>query len=384
MSITNFELLLRFPLDAFSFNPERKAGLEIRSNDKRRTFSIYPKRPDEDGFGYRLGVECRITADVPCDAEQHQFISEFLAGRLQRREGGAKPPLLSHGEMAVDQNGQIQDGVAFWFDWMPTDIQALVDNALDCIWNELDRIFRILRWEQKSSFRIPDRSVAAVPYWRVSTDALFYPVPQRSESKRAHPDRETGWFGWAETEQASFLRLWANQAVDEPLGHELQNEAELLVERAPRSALLMATAAVEVGVKDHIGRVAPPTEWLLREVPSPPVAKLLKKYIPLLHSGNPNIVIWNKLKGLFNIVENDIVPARNKLSHTGARIKADDVRAYVKLTRDILYLLDYLEGHEWALDNLSWDTRKLAGMPLAPEHKRDIEIVLHLGPDIRS
>ncbi len=378
----SFQLLMRFQIPGFSFNPENKLGMTVSSNDGRRTFSVVPKCPDEDGFGHRLGVEACMTSFVDCDADQYLFICKFIDGELLAREGGSRLPLFSHGDLAVTEGGKLIKGVPFWFDWFSPDIRSLVDDAIDHVWEDFTRLWRILRWEQKSAFRIPDRTLLGFPYWRTATEGLFHAIPRRSSITIAHPDRETGWFGWEEAEKLNFSKLWTNPSIDEPIGHELQNEAELLVERAPRSALLMATAAVEAGVKEHIGRFAPTADWLIREMPSPPVGKLLKKYLPVLHQGNPKMRIWNQATALFNKFENVVVPERNKLSHAGKSVKAEDVRDYITLSRDILYLIDYLGGHDWALENLSGEAVKIVGLPTPPEHRREVQIALHAGPHV--
>ncbi len=376
----NFELLMRFPVEGFSFNPENKSGMQVSSGDGRRTFSIIPKHPEDDGFGHRLGVEARITCSVSCDADQYDLIAKFIDGELIPRKGASKPPLFSNGNLSVDGNGNRVHGSPFWFEWFSPDIQCLVNEAIDEAWADFDRIVRIWRWEQKSSFRISSRSLAAAPYWRTTNDGLFYAVPQKSSTTLARPDRETGWFGWIEKDKVSFFRLWNDLSIDEPLGHELQNEAEVLIERAPRSALLMAAAAVEAGVKDHIRRVAPITDWLIREMPSPPVGKLLKSYLPELHRENPRVETWNRATTLFNKFQNVVIPERNKLSHVGKSVKADDARIYVMYARDILYMIDYLDGHDWALGNLSAETIKLIDVAMPPQHRQEIQITLHAGP----
>lgn len=323
----------------------------------------------------------RILARVHCTEKQLNFISNFLDGKYVADSGDIIPPLFSHGELAVQADGSLVEGVPFWFDWLPPDIRDLIDVALESTWGDFERLLRTLRWKQRSSFRIPDRSFIAFPYWRTKSDSLYYALPRRSSNTRAHQDRDNGWFGWGEAEQKDFFDAWSRSDINEPLGHELQNEAELLVERAPRSALLMAISAIEAGVKDHISRVAPVTDWLMQKIPSPPVGNLLRVYIPTLHGDPERKRIWNSAAPLFRKIQDIVVPARNRLSHTGKCVNLNETRSYIKYTRDVLYLLDYLEGNDWALNLVSAETRSIMGLPQPPERFREIEITVMSGPD---
>jgi hypothetical protein len=53
---------------------------------------------------------------------------------------------------------------------------------------------------------------------------------------------------------------------------------------------------------------------------------------------------------------------RNKIAHT-VRIPDDiePIRNYIKLAFDILYLIDVLEGHEWAKSMIGQELRKEIG-----------------------
>jgi hypothetical protein len=59
-------------------------------------------------------------------------------------------------------------------------------------------------------------------------------------------------------------------AAEEPLGHELLREAVTVRDTAPRSALLIGVSALEVGVKELIGKLAPSAAWMAENLPSPP------------------------------------------------------------------------------------------------------------------
>jgi hypothetical protein len=75
--------------------------------------------------------------------------------------------------------------------------------------------------------------------------------------------------------------------AEEPVAHELLREAEDNTGSNPRSALVLATAALEVGVKAYVAALIPDTRWLAFNAPSPPVALLLNRYLPTLKSRRP-------------------------------------------------------------------------------------------------
>jgi hypothetical protein len=75
----------------------------------------------------------------------------------------------------------------------------------------------------------------------------------------------------------------------EPLGHVLFREAWEQRGTAPRSSLLLGIAAAEVGFKQHVARMLPEAAWLVENVPSPPLERMLADYFPTLPSRHAGI-----------------------------------------------------------------------------------------------
>ncbi len=147
--------------------------------------------------------------------------------------------------------------------------------------------------------------------------------------------------------------------VERPLGHELLREAVQLRVTSARGAFVVAIMAAEVGLKHCIGRLAPNAEWLIREIQSPPVDKLLGEYLPtLLSNGNlpsdgvpPPKAMIDELKKYVRI--------RNDIVHKGDHEKVTErVDSAIKIVRNLLYLLDYYCGHQWAWNELDRELRK--------------------------
>ena len=124
----------------------------------------------------------------------------------------------------------------------------------------------------------------------------------------------------------------------------------------------MAATAVETGVKDHIGRLRPHTEWILANMPSPPIAKLLRKYLPQIHGGTPIFSNWDSLKPLWNACVK-LAEDRNTTAHSGCAVDDAVLRTHIRTAADILYVLDALAGHEWARERVSPNLRAALGWP---------------------
>lgn len=143
----------------------------------------------------------------------------------------------------------------------------------------------------------------------------------------------------------------------EPLGHELFLEAWEQRGINPRSALVLGIVAAEVGFKQCIAKLVPNAQWLADNSPSPPLAKMVTSYLPLLPA---KLKIQGKVlappKSVRKAIQ-DGVELRNKTTHVGNSAPQQDVLEELLLSiRDLLYLLDFYCGYEWALDNIRIET----------------------------
>jgi len=153
--------------------------------------------------------------------------------------------------------------------------------------------------------------------------------------------------------------------TNEPLAHELFREAYAQRDVNPRSALLIGITAAEVGIKNCISTLVPDATWLAFEAPSPPIFRMLRDYIPILPMGlkqengvliPPQHLVTALRRG---------VELRNDVTHRGEEIPdRASLDQILDSIRDILYLLDYYCGHEWALQQLGNKSRQALGLPL--------------------
>jgi len=151
-----------------------------------------------------------------------------------------------------------------------------------------------------------------------------------------------------------------NDGVDEPLPHALFREAWQQREENPRTALAMGYAAAEVGVKQCIASLMPHAELIVMNFHSPRLQRVLGSLLPevLKNFGRPGASDPPPKSMAKEIGK--VGNARNQLIHRGdLNISKEKLEKHLRTIRDLLYLLDYYNGHDWALENLS-DTVRMA------------------------
>lgn len=376
MTNEKVHLLLQARVPEFMFNPERKVGIEVAGSKSRSAISIKPINPEEDGFGHRLGVNARVTRSIDVTSEQFSYVEGFISRCVRPYgESGLTLPFEHKGLLVVDGDGRIQKGTTFWYDWLPDDIREIMERQESEMWSELLRFLRLIRWHQNEPFPLPEPDGHSL-YWRTASSGLYHSLPSRGSS---FSGPTLGGIAWQAEDQAELRSLWRSKSAEEPLAHELRSEAELIRASSPRSALLMAASALEVGVKAHIGRVAPVAEWLVFNVPSPPIFKVLRDYLPIVHASRARSLEWAKLNPLFRKCQ-VVAEDRNKLSHAGYSPGLTALEAHLTTVRDVLYILDYLEGHDWVTEHVSSNTRSELGWP--PPRRPKIWFSTKSGPSV--
>jgi hypothetical protein len=159
-------------------------------------------------------------------------------------------------------------------------------------------------------------------------------------------------------DDADFLQTEILKGSNEPLGHELLREADMNREVSPRSSLILAVAAAEVGFKQFASAVLPDTAWLLG-LPSPPLTEMLVKF--------PWAALKLRINGKVPAVPDSIidelkkaVALRNKIVHLGsATLSSKSLGAILDSVSDLLYFLDIARtGQSWPLTFIRPDTVK--------------------------
>jgi hypothetical protein len=127
----------------------------------------------------------------------------------------------------------------------------------------------------------------------------------------------------------------------------------------------MLASALEVAVKSYISNRAPVTEWLVKELPSPPVSKIIRKFIHTLKPVHAaSLTNWSELKSMFKRLD-DLVEARNRLTHRGTlEVTTDQLLELKDDVSDVLFIFDYLNGEPWALNKVRKQTCSALKWPL--------------------
>lgn len=158
--------------------------------------------------------------------------------------------------------------------------------------------------------------------------------------------------------------------ISEPLARQILLEAAALQSDNPRAAVVLAVAAAEIGVKVFAASSSTSASeaWLLQELQSPPLGKLIRAYVPRFT--NERTIERQKDNGKQAVPAalrrtlDDAVEVRNKLVHRGEPPPAEEVVAEIlAAVNDLLYLLDWFQGHAWAFGRLSDQTQAVYAAP---------------------
>lgn len=148
----------------------------------------------------------------------------------------------------------------------------------------------------------------------------------------------------------------------EPVGHDLFRAAWDARITNPRASLFLGIASIEVGTKECIARLVPESSWLVDSLPSPPVFRMIKDYLPRLLAERGNLSIYAPPAEFMNIIQRG-VEQRNTLAHK----LGDSERC-----REIPKALEYLTLEEllWTVEDLLWLYDGYCGRRQAFNHMR--------------
>jgi hypothetical protein len=221
-------------------------------------------------------------------------------------------------------------------------VRAVRDDMYDFI----QRTLRLARWRTNSrGGPNPIRMATANHFvwsvdgsdWKNVADSIFVKVTWSS------PDPT-----WSK-EDAEFIQTEIMKGTREPLGHELLREADVNRHSNPRSSLILAVAAAEVGFKQFVSRTLPDTAWLL-DLPLPPLTEMLKRFPWVQLKARIN----GKVPAVPDLTIDELKKAihlRNKIVHSGVpHLSSDTMDSVLDTVRDFLYFLDMLDGsrrHTW-------------------------------------
>jgi hypothetical protein len=229
------------------------------------------------------------------------------------------------------------------------------------------RTIKVLRWRLASLG--PHDPIAAHDEETWSFDGINWHAMPTTISARISSRR------WLRVDDVVRREVTATvrQGYSEPVAHELYREAWGQERgRNLHGAMLLGISAAEVGIKQCIATLAPDTAWMVENIQTPPIARMLREYIPALLS---KLDLHNKTVPPPDSIVNTIhkgTTIRNKITHGGLyTLTSDTVRETLLAVYDLLWILDYYTGHNWAIHNLRYEVLKAW---LGPDCMRELGI----------
>ena len=153
------------------------------------------------------------------------------------------------------------------------------------------------------------------------------------------------------------LQTMYHAGLEEPIYRELHREAVNLAETTPRGALVLAVAAVEIAIKTTINELDPTSKSELENENAPPALTLLRDRLPTLTARNTLCGVVLPPPSRLLTTFQKAVHARNELVHRGTEpLSRDSLIEKMNAIRDILLLLDYYQGQDWAYEQMTAET----------------------------
>lgn len=300
----------------------------------------YPKE-GEQGFGAKDGTAiCIATVIKHPDPEVSGAFADIAEHRIP--EGSV---VQDNDRDMVTPDGKVKDNYAIHFRWLPERLRQYITEVQTQLLNAVRRAVGIARW--RLGIPTGHNPIKSVRGQEWSNDGeTWYHTPTDFEIQ--------AWSLSPHFYPPDFLedvgRLIANDAVSEPLGHELFREAWDQRYSNPRSALILGMSSAEARVKEFISLLEPGAAWFLDNFTAPPLPAILKNYIPalLVRRGIRAEVRRPPSETIMSPIDNGM-QLRNKVAH-GVRkeVRLDEVEAFLPAVRDVNCMLDVFSGYAWA------------------------------------
>lgn len=316
---------------------------------------------EEDGQGGSYDALVQATSTWDTNERVEAAFESMAEGQIPEASTGSQEEWEWK---FLDDNGRVPRSTVYPFGHLPEPVQDFCRAVRKEMSEAVSRCVELLRW----------RHGLEVPHEPVRGQSLGPKWSLDGEEWRTLPV-ET-WMGVEgrrrlslEGENLEAVKALLDAERTEPLAHQLLREAHDVRGSHPRSALVIGMAALENGVKDFLVRVDP-SEGLrrvLEKLPAPSVKTFFTTILPGLsmpRGSEENPVTFPRLPdGLIETIKH-ANGARNRVVHvwTSETVDTELVDRALKMVRDLLYLMDYYAGQEWALRHVRDDTLDEMGL----------------------
>jgi hypothetical protein len=311
-------------------------------------------------FDYAGPYDLRVILRAPSADEQkrgHSVTDAFCTAFASREVNAANAAVFRKIELNQVILGEEQHGGGSWeyttpegvriktpsLSKLPQSFQSFISNVSDELRDIAGRTVLSLRWRLNA--RGPHQPFSSLGlHW--STDGEFWhPAPLD-----LHVTVEMLGPVDAPPELRASVQDLVKSGSSEPLHHGFFREAWAQRKTNPRSALVTGMSAAELSVKYCISTLVPGAEWLATHLPTPPLVRILTDYLPKLQArctfggktkAPPKTILDSLRKG---------VTLRNEVTHAGtATPSAQAVEEILCSVQDLLWLIDYYSGSDWAI-----------------------------------
>ena len=318
-------------------------------DEKNTTIVIRPLTPDEKQQYKKEYLVCTVLTQEQPESETYAAFQRLANNLMPEGFELPKDQLPKY----IDEMGKTTKRHIVSLKLFPEPFQRFSLGVHHELSESIKKAVKIIRWRMALSVAhnpiVSSRGVS----WSFDNNS-WRPMPADYDAElelQVRPQVSSRVHGEIET------LIRGNQ--NEPLGHELFLEAWGLRSSNPRSALIIGMSAVEVGLKQCIGKLVPNAEWLANNVPTPPLDKMLSHYLPQLPAKlSIEGRVFEPSKTIRRAVRKGI-EARNLTVHVGGEPpKGRQLKELLLSIRDLLYLLDFYCGFEWALEYIRDEVRK--------------------------
>jgi hypothetical protein len=269
-------------------------------------------------------LESLASLRIPPNVQDIKLWKDFVEGPI---------PL---GERVVDPEVRLDPNTVLRHDLLPDPVCKFIVKAEGELTSYANRAAKLLRWRLNlgGSHELLQRKLLS--QWSFDNGESWIPLPIDFRISISSLAPRT-----LDSDEVDFLQTAIDANLTEPLAHEILQEATSLCQKNPRSSLIMAVLAAEVGIKQFVISAAPQTEWLVENLQSPPIVKIAVELIPVLAKMNIPEPIIDDLKTAVNL--------RNAMIHRGvANLKQDRLSKSIRAVGLLLNWLDANRGEVWA------------------------------------
>lgn len=321
------------------FRDHRRIGFEIL--EKEYVFGDFRVIEEEDREGFTIYRKVTFILKAKCeDSEIEQCFRNIIANKYSYEECGGKC-------CKSDIDGSITPNREFF----PEAFQEFCTKEEIILEQTITRFFDNALWIYKSgALFLQDRMRHWIQFSFDQKEWYLVPIlPLKGILGRPYGNEEYQRLENQVKEKNSYLAQWLVKSMENgqtaPIYPRIYFEAIDILNENIQTAIVLAVEAVEVAVKTCIVHFDNKVKWLIENVQSPPLEKIIKEYLTLLIPKEYPAIP----KELVNHSLHDAIIARNKIVHSGL-YKIDEDKAN-KLVEDLGRIIAYLEcymGYNWA------------------------------------